>query len=311
MTQYRVLTSDQAEQFREEGFVVLRGAFSRRVAAALTEPAWRQIGYDPGDPSTWTEPVVHTTATRRFEVRKFAPTAWGAICDLVGGEERMSSAPLTFTDAFILNLTLGADQPWVASPADIGGWHKDGDTLRHFLDSPQYGLLTLVLWSDVHHQGGATMLATDSVRPVARFLAANPQGVHPFAHLVPEERETYPDDGVFDYPALVSQCSHFVEATGDAGDIYLLHPFLLHTKSQNILRRPRFLTNPVVRLVEPMRFDRPAAETSLVEASILRALDVPRYEFTPAAPRRTYDPPRPRGLAEEARRFGFANASPM
>ena len=108
----------------------------------------------------------------------------------------------------------------------------------------------------------------------------------------------------------MSQCHDFVEATGDAGDVYLLHPFLLHTKSQNMLRRPRFITNPVVSLAEPMRFDRPADDTSLVESAILRALDVPRYVFTPAAPRHVFAPPRPRGIAEEARRFGFANASP-
>ena len=175
MAQHRVLTSDQVEQFLEHGFVVIRGAFSRRVADALTGHAWKQLGYDPDDPSTW-EAAVRAYARdaphRRADVR-----AEGVGRDVRSRRRRgpdVSHRPYFFNDAFIVNLALGADQPWITSPAAIGGWHKDGDNSRHFLDSPEFGLLTLVLWTDVHHQGGATMLAADSVRPVARFLAANP-----------------------------------------------------------------------------------------------------------------------------------------
>ena len=114
--------------------MVIRGCFSRAAAAEFTAHIWQRLGYDEHDPSTWTEPLVHMPSRRRLDVHEFAPRAW---------EPASATSP---------------------------GWHKDGDFFRHFLDSPEQGLLTLVLWSDVEHQGGATFVAADSVGPVARFL---------------------------------------------------------------------------------------------------------------------------------------------
>jgi len=142
---------------------------------------------------------------------------------------------------------------------------------RHYLDSPEQGLLAIVLWSDVVHQGGATVAAADSVGPIARFLADHPEGVLP---------------AEFPYRRLMDGCTDFVEATGEVGDVYLLHPFVVHAKSQNVLRRPRFITNSTLFLRDPMRFDRPdPAAHSPVEQAILRALGVDRYAFHPTGPR--------------------------
>ena len=63
-----------------------------------------------------------------------------------------------------------------ARPRGSVGWHKDGDFFRHFLDSPEQGLLTFVLWSDIEPRGGGTFVAADSVPVVARTLAAAPGG---------------------------------------------------------------------------------------------------------------------------------------
>eukprot|EP01051_Picozoa_sp_SAG22_P018948 SAG22_NODE_3348_length_1764_cov_2.810210_1_plen_40_part_10 len=38
---------------------------------------------------------------------------------------------------------------------------------RHYLDSAEQGLLLLVLWGDIGHQGGGTFIAPDSVEKVA------------------------------------------------------------------------------------------------------------------------------------------------
>lgn len=134
----------------------------------------------------------------RVAVRDFAPKAWGAICDLLGGEERIKQ-PCTWGDGFIANLGIGADRPWEPPSPRVPGWHKDGDFFRHFLDSPEQGLLTIVLWSDIHPRGGGTFLAADSVGPVARLLADHPEGV-------------LPQD--YDYAPLLAQCDDFVETTG-------------------------------------------------------------------------------------------------
>jgi hypothetical protein len=274
---YRVLTDEQAQHFLDEGYVVIRDCFSPQAAEEYTKTIWVRLGYDPNDPSTWAEPSIHMPTHREVDVKEFAPKAWDAVCDLVGGEERIAR-PYTWGDGFIVNLWQGADRPWSPPSARSTGWHKDGDFFRHFLDSPEQGLLTLVLWSDVRHQGGATFVAAGSVGPVARFLAARPEGVLP---------------GGFPIAELAGQCDEFVEATGRVGDVFLLHPYMLHAKAQNVLRRPRFITNPPVHLAEPMRFDRPdPADHSLIERAVLRGLGVDRCEFRPAAGREEVVPER-------------------
>jgi hypothetical protein len=292
---YRVLTDEQAEHFLDNGYVVLHDCFSRTAAAELTSTIWTRLGYDPDDRSTWTASSIHMPTHQRIPVEEFAPKAWHAVCDLLGGEERIAR-PYAWGDGFIVNLWEGADRPWADPSPHAGGWHKDGDFFRHFLDSPEQGLLTLVLWSDVRHQGGATFVAADSVGPVARYLAAHPEGVLPTA---------------FPTRDLIGQCTRFAEATGEVGDVFLLHPYVLHAKAQNVLRLPRFITNPPVHLAEPMRFDRERPEDhSLVERAVLRGLGVDRYEFTPTAPREAVVPERVRRQqrmkAEEQSRLASA-----
>jgi hypothetical protein len=273
------LTGEQAEHFMEQGFVTIRGAFDPAAARGMLDEAWIRFGYDRDDPATWAEPRIHLSSRSYVDAREFAPAAWQAAMELVGGEDRVS-LPWEWGDGFIANLGVGADRPWDPPSAAGGRWHKDGDFFRHFLDSPEQGLLSLVLWTDVLHQGGATFVAADSVPVVARFLAGRPEGVL---------------NTEFDYDALIGQCQDFVEVTGQAGDVVLLHPYLLHTLSQNVLRVARIITNPPLTLREPMNFSRPdASDLSLVERAVLRALGADRLSFTPAAPRERVVPERVR-----------------
>lgn len=274
---YEVLDASQRAQFLQQGFVRVPGCFTPDAAAELTASIWARLGYDRDDQDTWIEPSVHMPTHRQLDVEQFAPKAWQAACELVGGADRIKR-PFGWGDGFIVNLHQGADRPWADASASSPGWHKDGDFFRHFLDSPEQGLLTLVLWSDVVHQGGATFAAADSVGPIARFLAGHPEGVLPDA---------------FSQAGIINQCSHFVEATGQVGDVYLLHPFILHAKAQNVRRLPRFITNPPVHLLEPMRFDREDRDDhSLVEQAVLRGLGRECYHFEPTHPRESITPER-------------------
>ena len=75
---------------------------------------------------------------------------------------------------------------------------------------------------------------------VAQWLYEHPEGL-------------LPSSG---FGKLIGKCQDFVEITGNAGDVVLLHPFILHAASQNPSGRARFITNPPVGLAEPMNFNR-------------------------------------------------------
>jgi hypothetical protein len=297
---YGQLTDDQAEHFLDRGFVTVRGAFNTADAQQWLDDAWIRFGYDPNDPSSWVEKRIHLSARSHVDARTFAPAAWRSAAELSGGEERLV-LPWRWGDSFIANLGVGADQPWRPPSPAVGGWHKDGDFFRHFLDSPEQALLTFVLWTDMLPKGGGTFVAADSVPVVARFLAGHPEGVLP---------------GDFDYAELIGQCRDFVEMTGEAGDVVLLHPFTLHATSQNVLGVSRIITNPALALREPMRFDRPDPDDfSLVEQAVLRALGVDRLGFVPTAPRESVMPERvrnqqARAVAENARLAAAKRNSP-
>jgi hypothetical protein len=87
----------------------------------------------------------------------------------------------------------------------------------------------------------------------------------------------------------------FHEATGSVGDVYLLHPLMLHSASRNLLRNVRIITNPPVALKEPFNFNRAdAKEYSLVEQKTLRDLGRPEGlpEWKITAPRQLINSPR-------------------
>ena len=269
---YKALSEEQVAQFIERGYVVVHDCFARTFAERWTRAAFDRLGYTANDPDTWQQEIVHMPATERVPMQDIAPRAWQAACELLGGEDR--AMPCTWGNSMIANFRKGADVPWQPPSPASPGWHKDGDFFRHFLDSPEQGLLTIVLWSDIGPRGGGTFAACDSVAPVARLLAAHPEGVLPSG--APE----------VSFGSLIQECSDFVELTGKIGDVVLIHPFMLHASSQNHSGRARFITNPPISLKEPMRFDREdPTEFSPVETAVLRGLGVDCFEFQPVAPR--------------------------
>lgn len=287
MSQYRVLNEQQVQSFLDKGYLVVPDCLDTSIANRWIDEAYQRLGYDPNDPSTWEVDIIWMDHRNQMPVRTLAPKAWDAILDVVGGEERLETQVMQieskhfstinsfeWSDAFIANFHRGSDQPWQPPSANVGGWHKDGSYFRHFLDSREQALLTIVLWSDMLHQGGGTFISPDSVRVMARFLYDHPEGVQP--------RE-------IDSKALISQCKEFEEITGKAGDFVILHPFILHASSQNTIRKPRFMTNPPIVLKEPMNLNRPNPEDySLLERATLHYLGLDRLDFQPAAPRESF-----------------------
>ena len=304
----RVLGREQARHFLAHGYVVLKGAFPAEFAASVREAAWLELrekhGVKPEDRRTWADastkapvPGYYRTAGSgaRLALAEDAPRAFAAIADVIGGPERLpeAGAQLTWTGAAVANLG-GADVAWEPPAARRRTWHKDGWHFRHFLDSPEQGLLVVPLFSDVLPRSGGTCIATDSIAPVARLLAAHPEGLHP--------------DGVqgggYLIPGLIEQCIEFAELTGEAGDMALVHPYMLHRPCPNPSPRPRFIANAALVLEAPMRFHRPAADYSLVELAVLRGLGVESLPFATTQPRARVVPGPFRDEAERGREAG-------
>jgi hypothetical protein len=281
---FQVLTPEQAQHFVEKGYVRISGCVDPDLARQWTDEAYGRLGYDRDDRTTWTKDIVWMDRNHVAPISELSPRGWAALSDVAGGADRIDNRVMEiesqhfttinsteWSDAFIVNFRRGADKPWMQPSPAAGGWHKDGSFFRHFLDSREQALLTIVYWSDVEPQGGGTFIAPDSIRHVARYLADHPEGV--------------PNDG-HAFSDLIDRCEEFVEVTGKVGDFIILHPFMLHASSNNHSGRVRFMTNPPVVLKEPMNLNRDNPDDfSLIELATLHALGVDRYDFRPTAPR--------------------------
>ena len=189
-----VLTRDDITQFIFNGYVLVKGAFSRELAIAITDQAWKELeevhGVDRGDSRTWNKHFlgpdgvrgyVRTTGSEaRFNLKEVAPRAFQAQVDIVGGVDKlMAGDALAWSNNAIGNLGGFGTTEWETPSPKQRGWHKDGWHFRHFLNSPEQGLLTVPILTDILPQSGGTFMAVDSVNPVARFLSEHPEGLHP------------------------------------------------------------------------------------------------------------------------------------
>lgn len=150
----------------------------------------------------------------------------------------------------------------------------------HYLDSPEQALLVIPLWTDIVPGGGGTMICPAAIPHIAKHLYENPEGVSPRMTPRRENPEFTQEHGLDWYINLAKTMrdEDFVEVTGVVGDVFLLHPLMLHSASNNMLRKVRVITNPPVSVKDPFVFDRADKMYSAVERKTLRALSKERLE---------------------------------
>lgn len=199
---------------------------------------------------------------------------------LLGGSQRVDSNASTWKDGFIVNLGTPAGHNTVIKPQQLPGWHVDGDFFVHYLDSPEQALLVIPLWTDIVPGGGGTLICPKAIERVAKHLYENPEGVSPRMSPRHKNPEFKQEQGLHWFNNLAASMPDdaFVEATGVVGDVYLLHPLMLHSASNNQLRKVRVITNPPVSVREPFVFDRKDDDYSVVERKTLAALGRERLE---------------------------------
>jgi hypothetical protein len=277
------MRSDAARAFVQRGYVAVEGALDPEFCEHVVTRGFERLGTSPTDPSTWPTGWHNLPAEMVFPIDDVAPRAAAVLAELVGEPDNIGFGDIP--DNLIFNFRSDAT-PW--PPDDWrgpgAGYHKDGDWFRHFLDSPEQGLLGVVFWRDVDADQGATYVAMDSIAPVARTLAEHPEGLLP---------------GELGLPDILSQCHDFRALTGRQGTIVWAHPYLVHSTSVNKTVRPRVISNTSVMLRSPLRFQRDNDAYTPIEQVVLDALDVPRLAFEPTLPRERVVSERERRWARE------------
>lgn len=257
------LLASQVRSFIEDGVLRLDRAFPRPVADAVRHILWRDAGCDPDDPQTWTRPVIRLGeyADPPFSDAIETPALREALDGLVGKgrwlpRKSIGTFPLRF--------------PSAADPGDTG-WHIDASfagkdsspsdylTWHANVSSKGRALLMLFLFSDVGERDAPTRIRLGSHRDMARRLApAGEEGLS----LIELAKSGFAE----------SANRREMTATGDAGTVYLCHPFLVHAAQPHHGTRPRFMAQPPLFPAEPLSLDRADGGYSAVEQAIREAL---------------------------------------
>ena len=251
-----VWTDDELDRFVRDGALLLKGAFSRDLALECRRLLWATTGCDEHDPTTWTRPVI------RIEYRGDAPFAAAANTTRL----RAAFDQLAGPGRWLPRLTLGTFPirfPVGQAPGD-DGWHiestgvnADGDAIVDPA-SHERMLLMLFLFSDVGPDDAPTRLRLGSHLDAARLLvsAGNPVGFFDVASELVSRTKQLPE----------------APATGEAGDVWLCHPFVMHAAQRHRGMRVKFMAQPPLPGTGPIVPTRPAAQRSRVEEAVHLAL---------------------------------------
>jgi hypothetical protein len=246
----------QIEQFITDGFIRIEQAFPRELADAARAILWKATGCSPDDPATWTQPVVRLGMFTQppFVEAANTPRLHAAFDQLVGHGRwhrpgAMGTFPVRFPSAvdsgdtgWHIDVSFGTDTP------DFMSWRAN-------IHSKGRALLMLFLFSDVGEDDAPTRIRVGSHADIARQL--EPAG---------EQGLTLRELAADGFAASAHRA--VVTATGNAGTVYLCHPFLVHAAQLHRGTRPRFLAQPPLLPVDPE--NRPQGPLNPVEQATAR-----------------------------------------
>jgi hypothetical protein len=192
-----------------------------------------------------------------------------AAFDQIAGKGRWRLGSRGFGGTFAVRFPHSGDpgdDGWhidVSFPPDDGNPNEQSDfsAWRVNVRSRGRALLMLFLFSDAGPRDAPTRIRVGSHIDMARFLA--PAGDAGMSH-----RDMALDQMGADRPEAL--------ATGDAGTVYLCHPFLVHAAQRHQGTAPRFMAQPPLHPdpAEPIRLEREDGDYSPVEIAIRRALEM-------------------------------------
>lgn len=240
------------QHFWARGWVRIERAFSSTSAALMRDAVWRALaddGIERDRPDTWK--VERPTHLQRL---KHDP-----VFDAVG------SARLTeMCNAIFAGIRYEIPKDWgaffLAFPTNeewripCAGWHIDahyGSPLR-----PTNGLKTHALFGDVGPRGGGSLMLSGSHRLVHKWFKENPPLADARSADLRRQLRSHPyirdlhtpgdnNERIARFMERVETWDdvdlQVVENTGEAGDIIVVHPLVLHVAAPNNAQQPRFL----------------------------------------------------------------------
>jgi len=219
--------------FVRDGYVAVRGAFDAATAGACREMIWealRERGVREDDPATW-PPVAEVSCLdgEPFAAEATSPALAAAYDELIGPGRW--APPVNAGGAVVVRFP--------SEDRANAGYHIEGS-----YDGPggywvnvrsrARGLLALLLFTDVGLDEAPTRLVCGSHLYVPEFLA-------------PYGEAGTSADAVFWRPSVL--CRPVAHAAGRAGDVFLCHPFLVHTATwPHRGSTPRMIAQPAVHV---------------------------------------------------------------
>ncbi len=245
------MTEQTLEHFRDHGWMRVPRALAAEAAQAMRNAAWRALeaaGIHRDRPSTWVErpahlqrlkdePAFHAAASRDLHA---------AIDAILGAED-----PERQIDWGAVFVAMPSRAQWTVPSR---GWHIDAKYTSPLW--PATGVKTFALFGDVEPRGGGTLLVAGSHRLLHRWFDASPPPpdarsaemrrrlmAHPYIRDLhgggsADERVSRFMGGIEEIDGIPLRV---VETTGAAGDVYLVHPLVMHVAAPNNASGPRFL----------------------------------------------------------------------
>ncbi len=258
------LSPEQVEHFIADGFVKLDNAFPRETANACADIIWRGLGLSPDHKGPWPQSVMRLSAPPALPFREAAASQRlaGALDQLVGAGRWTMPGQLG---------AIVARFPSAEKPND-DGWHldasfpppEDPNSIDYFqwrvnYVSHQRSMLMLFLFTDCGPDDAPTRVRVGSHLPMARQLKRHGEaGIS----LIDLAREGFASSDACDVAL----------ATGEAGTVWLLHPFTVHAAQAHHGTRPRFIAQPGLGFSEPLSLARTDSAYSPVEIAVRHAL---------------------------------------
>lgn len=239
------------EHFRTHGWMRV-AAFSTEDAERMRDAVWQAlaaVGIHRDRQDTWTvERPEHLQRLKNEAV--FLKVGSDALLKVIDAifEGRSFELPKNWGAFFI---AFPSPDEW---NVPCRGWHIDANYTSPLW--PAFGVKTFALLGDVVPRGGGTQILSGSHRLVHSWFQNNPppsgarssdmrQSLQSHCYIGDLHRAGEPEKRVARFVNRAEEVDgiplQVIEMTGAAGDVFVLHPLVLHVAAPNNATQPRFL----------------------------------------------------------------------